>query len=243
MRPFKKDVYHSFNWRGWVDFGTGALGDMACHTTNMPVMALKLWDPVAVTAMQNSGIVDNEQYPSTSTLKFEFPEREGLAATDFYWYDGGNLPPDEILKQLPESFQKRVAEQKSGQLDRKTSGAVVVGTEGMIFSPDDYGARYDVIRNGKVVNDFKMPEPSLPRIPFEGGTDERQKWEFVKSITRRVRARHHVQLRLRRSPDRNDAGRHPGPARRSRQTLRMERQRTEVHQRPRTKQVHPSRIP
>lgn len=183
MRPFKRDVYHRFNWRGWVDFGTGALGDMACHTTNMPVMALKLWDPAAVTAVQNSGIVDNEQYPSTSTLKFEFPERDGLAATDFYWYDGGNLPSDGILEQLPASFQKRVADQRAGKLKRGTSGAVVVGTEGTIFSPDDYGARYDLIRNGTVVKDFEVPEQHLPRIPFEGGTDQRQKWEFVKSIT------------------------------------------------------------
>lgn len=183
MRPFKKGVYHDFNWRGWVDFGTGALGDMACHTTNMPVMALKLWDPVAVTAMQNSGIVDNEQYPSTSTLKFEFPEREGLVATDFYWYDGGNLPPDNIIKQLPESFQKRIADQKAGRLENKTSGAVFVGTNGIIFSPDDYGARYFLLRDGKNITDFEKPTPTLPRIPYEKGTDERQKWEFVKSIT------------------------------------------------------------
>ena len=183
MRPFKQNAYHAFNWRGWLDFGTGALGDMACHTTNMPVMALELWDPVAVTAVANSGIVDNEQYPSNSTLKFEFPKRNKLAATDFYWYDGGNLPSDEILSQLPESFQKRVAEQKAGSGERKTSGAVVVGTEGIIFSPDDYGAKYDLIRDGKSVRDFEKPEQSLPRIPYEGGTDERQKWEFVKSIT------------------------------------------------------------
>lgn len=183
MRPFKEGMYHSFNWRGWLDFGTGALGDMACHTTNMPVMALNLWDPVAVTAVQNSGIVDNEQYPSTSTIKFEFPERDGLAATDFYWYDGGNLPSDSLLAQLPERFQKRVADQKAGKLSRKTSAAVIVGSEGTIFSPHDYGAQYSLLRGGNIVDDFKKPEPTLPRVPYEGGTDERQKWEFVKSIT------------------------------------------------------------
>ena len=183
MRPFKEKIYHSFNWRGWLDFGTGALGDMACHTTNMPVMAVKLWDPIAVTAIKNSGIVDNEQYPSTSSLKFEFPEREGFAATDLYWYDGGNLPPDEILEQLPADFQQRVADWRAGKTDRKTSGAVLVGTEGIIFSPDDYGAQYHVIRDGKVTKDYTVPEQSLPRVPFEGGTDERQKWEFVKAIT------------------------------------------------------------
>ena len=48
MRPFKKGVYHTFNWRGWYDFGTGALGDMACHTVNMPFRALKLGYPNVV---------------------------------------------------------------------------------------------------------------------------------------------------------------------------------------------------
>ncbi|MEZ6081677.1 MAG: hypothetical protein R3C56_40195 [Pirellulaceae bacterium] len=60
---------------------------------------------------------------------------------------------------------------------------MLVGTEGIIFSENDYGAKYDVIRNGKVTTDYTIPEQSLPRVPFEGGTDERQKWEFVKSIT------------------------------------------------------------
>lgn len=183
MRPYKDKIYHSFNWRGWLDFGTGALGDMACHTTNMPVMAVNLFDPIAVTALENSGIVDNEQYPSTSSLKFEFAKRGDFAATDFYWYDGGNLPSDEILEQLPQAFQKRVADWRAGKTDQKTSGAVLIGTEGIIFSPDDYGARYDIIRDGKTIKDFKLPEQSLPRIPFEGGGDERHKWEFVKSIT------------------------------------------------------------
>ncbi len=182
MRPFKDQIYHSFKWRGWVDFGTGALGDMACHTTNMPVMAVNLWDPIAVTAVKNSGIVDNEQYPASSTLKFEFPERDGLVATNFYWYDGGNLPPDEILEQLPASFQKRVADVRSGKTDKKTSGAVVVGTDGMIFSPDDYGKDFVVIRKGQTTTDFVTPEQTLPRIPYEGTNDQRQKWEFVQSI-------------------------------------------------------------
>ena len=184
MRPYKEGFYHDFKWRGWLDFGTGALGDMACHTTNMPVLATNLWDPVAVTAVQNSGLVDYEQFPSTSTLKFEFPERDGLVPTDFYWYDGGNLPPDHIIQQLPERVQQRVADQKAGRLRRrKTSGAVLVGTEGTIFSDNDYGETYDLLKDGKVVEDFTKPEQSLPRVPFEGRMDERHKWEFVKSIT------------------------------------------------------------
>ena len=179
MRPFKEGVYHAKRWRGWLDFGTGALGDMACHTTNLPVMALELWDPIAVTCIKNSGLVDNETYPINSVLKYEFPERNGLSARHFYWYDGGNLPADELLKDLPARFRRKVDEQKSG--GRKTSGALVVGSEGMLFSPDDYGANYYLLPRDKFM-DFQKPDPTLPRIPFSGNADQRQKWEFVSAI-------------------------------------------------------------
>ncbi|PAY19721.1 dehydrogenase [Rhodopirellula sp. SM50] len=179
MRPFKKGVYHSFNWRGWVDFGTGALGDMACHTTNMPVMALKLWDPVAVTAIKNPGIFEGETFPASSALMFEFPEREGLPACQFYWYDGGELPREDLISKLPKRFQEQIAKQREG--GRKTSGALVVGSKGMVFSANDYGAQFDILPQ-EDFKDYKNPEPWLPRIPFKAGNDQRQKWEFVSTI-------------------------------------------------------------
>ncbi|MCP4169657.1 MAG: Gfo/Idh/MocA family oxidoreductase [Fuerstiella sp.] len=178
MRPFKKGVYHGFNWRGWADFGTGALGDMACHTTNMPVMALQLWDPVAVTAIRNPGIFEGETFPASSSLLFEFPERDGLAPCNFHWYDGGDLPNDALISQLPESFQKRIQQQRDG--GRKTSGAVLVGSKGLLFSPDDYGAKYFLLPEDNF-KDFEKPEQTLPRIPYNGGGDQRQKWEFVQT--------------------------------------------------------------
>ena len=179
MRPFKKGIYHSFNWRGWVDFGTGALGDMACHTTNMPIMALKLFDADAVTAVKNPGIFEGETFPSSSHLLFEFGKRDGLPPCQFHWYDGGELPPDAIINQLPESFQQKVKKQKEG--GRKTSGAIIIGSKGLLFSPDSYGARYFLLPEEDFA-DFKPPAETLPRIPFKGSGDQRQKWEFVSSI-------------------------------------------------------------
>lgn len=179
MRPFKQGAYHAFNWRGWIDFGTGALGDMACHTTNLSVMALQLWDPVAVTAVSNPGIYEGETFPGSSTIKFEFPKRGDLPPCVFYWYDGGNLPGDAIISKLPESFQKRVQAQRDGK--QKTSGAVLVGSKGLLFSPDDYGAKYVLLPENQYV-DFKLPEQSVPRIPYKAGNDQRQKWEFVSTI-------------------------------------------------------------
>ena len=180
MRPYKEGVYHSFKWRGWADFGTGALGDMACHTTNLPVMALHLFDPVAITALKNPGLFENETYPSSSHLKFEFPEREGMVACDMHWYDGGELPPAELTNQLPESYRKRIAEQRAG--GGKTSGMLAVGTDGMLFSANDYGAKFSLLPADNF-SDYEKPEQTLPRIPFKGSGDQRQKWEFVNSIT------------------------------------------------------------
>lgn len=178
MRPYKEGVYHSFNWRGWVDFGTGALGDMACHTTNMPVMALELWDPIAVTAVKNPGIFEGETFPGSTTLMFEFPERNGMVACKFYWYDGGSLPSDDLIAQLPEGFRKQIEEQKKG--GRKTSAALVVGSKGMLLSQNDYGAEYTLLPVDGF-KDYKKPAQSLPRIPFKGSNDERNKWEFVET--------------------------------------------------------------
>ncbi|OUT55671.1 MAG: dehydrogenase [Rhodopirellula sp. TMED11] len=179
MRPYKQGAYHSFNWRGWVDFGTGALGDMACHTTNMPVMALKLWDPGAVTATKNPGLFEGETFPSSSSLMFEFPERDGLVPCKFYWYDGGELPAQNLIDMLPTRFQERIAKQRAG--GRKTSGALVVGSKGAIFSENDYGASYTMLPEADFA-DYKKPEQTLPRIPFNSGGDQRQKWEFVATV-------------------------------------------------------------
>ena len=240
MRPFKKGVYHSFNWRGWVDFGTGALGDMACHTTNMPVMALELWDPIAVTAVKNPGIFEGETFPGSSSLMFEFPKRGNLPPCNFYWYDGGNLPDDDLISQLPAGFQKRIQEQREG--GRKTSGAVVVGSKGLLFSPDDYGAQYYLLPEDNY-KDFKKPEQSLPRIPFKAGGDQRQKWEFVSTDQRRVRTRHDVELRLCRSLDRNDPGRQPRHASRRRPAYRVGREEPEEHERARRQRIRSTRVP
>ncbi|MCA9065675.1 MAG: hypothetical protein KDA96_21550, partial [Planctomycetaceae bacterium] len=186
MRPYKEGVYHSFNWRGWCDFGTGALGDMACHTANATVMALDLWDPVAFTAIKNPGIVEGETYPGNSHLMFEFPARAQFPACEFHWYDGGNMPTEEVLPTalMPESYQKRIAKVQSegkSRLEVMKSGALIVGSKGMLFSPNDYGAQFYLLPEKDFAN-YKRPDQFLPRIPFKGDTDMRQKYEFIAAI-------------------------------------------------------------
>ncbi len=93
MRPYAKGAYHDFAWRGWWDFGTGALGDMACHTFNMPYMGLDLKDPVAIQATCSGH--NRDSYPQSSEITFEFPANDWRGPVMVKWYDGGNLPPNE----------------------------------------------------------------------------------------------------------------------------------------------------
>ncbi len=101
MDPKKKAHYNSFNWRGWWDFGTGALGDMACHTANMAFRELKLGYPTSVVAAATD--VNAETYPSSAKIVFQFPAREEMPPVTFTWYEGkvGTkklLPPEDLVK-------------------------------------------------------------------------------------------------------------------------------------------------
>src|SRR5579859_1734497 len=70
----RRGVYQPFAWRGWLDFGTGALGDMACHTVNWPFRALQLGHPTTIKAVTD--FMPAETYPLGSRIRFEFPARE-----------------------------------------------------------------------------------------------------------------------------------------------------------------------
>jgi len=166
-RPYKNGLYHTVNWRGWYDFGTGALGDMACHTVNMPFRALKLGYPTVVEYELASRIYP-ETFPKTSRIRFEFPEREGLPPLKFWWYDGNPneafkpiRPPGEAVKEIISTM---------GKLPE--AGALVIGEKGKLFSPDDYGARFlvamkgqDELQPGNNHDACKEVPKSIPRSP------------------------------------------------------------------------------
>jgi predicted dehydrogenase len=160
-----RPAYHPFAWRGWWDFGTGALGDMACHTANMAFMALKLGHPASVVA--EAGDVNPETCPSWATVTLEFPARGDMPPVKFFWYEGQkngqkNLPPRELLQ----------GQQPPG------SGSLLVGAKGTLYSPNDYGARYMLLPQ-KEFEGYKPPTPTLPR---NGKGDGGMKAEWVEAI-------------------------------------------------------------
>ncbi len=153
-RPYHP-AYLPFKWRGWVDFGTGALGDMACHTMNMPVMACNLFEPISVEA-DSPGIFENETYPKFSTIRYEFGKRGDLAPCTMYWYDGGRKPPAELLKDVPAKDDKERSR-------RTRTGSLLIGDKGALFSQGDYGGQGNYLLPVDKFADVKKPEPTLPR--------------------------------------------------------------------------------
>jgi len=144
-RPYAKG-YHPFDWRGWWDFGTGALGDMGCHILDMPAWSLGLRDPALVSATSEGA--SREAAPTESTVTLRFDE-----GPDVTWYDGGRLPPREIREALG------LSKHRVRGLD-----CVLIGSEGALLfdhqntlelsAGADASALRDVpVRIPRVVND------------------------------------------------------------------------------------------
>jgi predicted dehydrogenase len=168
-RPYAPG-YHPFAWRGWRDFGTGALGDMACHIANMPFMGLELGFPTSITA--ESETPNPETYPGWARITYEFPARGKRAGLKLVWYEGSKdgklvLPPIELLQGKHKRFS--------------SGGSLVVAEKATMYSRDDYGAQRELI--GKDAGDVKLPEKTLPRRG--GDLDQQQKGEWVDAIRKK----------------------------------------------------------
>ncbi len=102
MRPYSP-AYLPFNWRGWFDFGCGALGDMACHILGAPNMALMLGAPTGIEVIHQEG-KNSYTFPKKSVTRFEFPARPSMSALKLYWYDAASGPafrPEGIAESEP----------------------------------------------------------------------------------------------------------------------------------------------
>lgn len=149
VRPYKKDVYHAFAWRGWWDFGAGALGDMACHTMDCVFWALDPGHPTAVEPVAATP-VNGETFPKASIVKWEFPKKGKRKPFVAYWYDGGLLP------RLPSGLE----------LGRglPSTGNLIVGTKATLLVSGDYANSPRIIPETAMKQIGKPPQ-LLDRSP------------------------------------------------------------------------------
>ncbi|MBI1374729.1 MAG: gfo/Idh/MocA family oxidoreductase [Phycisphaera sp.] len=157
MRPYSSEAgpgksnwakycYHPFAWRGWFDFGAGALGDMACHTMDGQFWALGTDSPISVEPLKIVDITD-EQFPNQSILKWEYAANDKRPAYTAYWYDGGLFPekPDNVRK-LP------------------NTGNLFIGTKGTILVAGDYGNSPRIVPE-ELMQQVGKPKPMIERAP------------------------------------------------------------------------------
>jgi predicted dehydrogenase len=164
-RPYHPD-YMPFKWRGWWDFGTGALGDIGCHSIDPVFRALKLGHPISVEACCT--LVNDETYPVASRVTYEFPARGDLAPVRLHWYDGGMKPP-------------RPEELEDGRT-WDTNGTLLVGDKGKMLGhrliPEsrqrEYGRPPEVLERSpghhqEWINACKGGKPAGSNFPDHAG--------------------------------------------------------------------------
>ncbi|MCX7011096.1 MAG: Gfo/Idh/MocA family oxidoreductase [Candidatus Sumerlaeota bacterium] len=141
-RPYN-EAYHPFAWRGWADYGCGALGDMGCHTMDASFYALDLGAPTSIQAECSAPI--GETFPKWSVITYEFPARGKFPPATVVWSDGGKAAP-------------RPAELEEGRQMGK-SGQYYQGEKGVIYDGQDY------CNSPRIIPEPKMKElqPTLPK--------------------------------------------------------------------------------
>src|ERR1700733_12418614 len=111
--PLEGHFYQPGNWRGFFDFGCGALGDMACHILGAPNLALQLGAPLSVESIQQAG-PSAFMFPAQSVIRYDFPARGSMPPVKVFWHDGlketpkiPGVPEGELLGDLPDRPSRR----------------------------------------------------------------------------------------------------------------------------------------
>src|ERR1700722_11400166 len=148
-------IYHPFNWRGWLDFGSGALGDMGAHLIDHPFWALELSYPSSIEATSTQWGTTGEgkpvSYPVSTCVHYQFAARDTQPPVKLSWFDGGIYPPRPDI--LPDDVELA-----------SEGGVIFIGEKGILLH-DTYGANPRLYPQGLAEAAARVPK-SMPRIPW-----------------------------------------------------------------------------
>ncbi|MBP9004607.1 MAG: Gfo/Idh/MocA family oxidoreductase [Candidatus Hydrogenedentes bacterium] len=174
-RPYNKKLA-PHDWRAWQDFGSGCLGDMACHIMDPAYWALKLYEAsdFTVEVVEQRGRND-QTFPITTTIKYAFPARGDMPPVDVYWYDGHWPDPatGEKVYNRPRRPEGIPADEVLG--DKDLNGSLFIGDKGMLTA-GEYGGEPRLVPSA-LMKDYTMPPETLERIP-----DENPYFDWIRGI-------------------------------------------------------------
>jgi len=156
----QRQVYHPFVWRGWWDFGTGALGDIAPHMWSPAYWGLDLDAPQSVEIVETSGPV-TEMFPAATVLRFNFPARSDRPPVAVYWYDGGKRPSPELvgMQDVPDGGQLIVGSKAVLGTGNKSADAAEFASVPKTFQR--WGDMYQ-----EWIAGIRQSDPNRPSCPF-----------------------------------------------------------------------------
>ena len=151
-RKRDRGVYHPFNWRGWLDFGVGALGDMGCHIIDPVVWSCELGAPTKV--WSDGPSPNGETFPNWGIINYEFAGTKHTDGESFQmtWYDGGKKPAEELAR-LPD--REKLPD----------NGSLFIGEKGVLLCP--HGGSPRLLPTNQYA-DFKIDEVA--------GSDHYMQW-------------------------------------------------------------------
>jgi len=173
--PYSPNI-HPFKWRGFLEWGAGAFGDMGCHLMDAPFVALGLTTASAVTALKVDDLTDIA-WPEGAITKLEFANVPGHGDIPFTWYEGKKPDGTPYLPEFPPlvDFAEAFKQKNGGAPKASPGGWMIIGTEGLILNKSDQAQGMQIWSKKRSDEFLANPPAQTEKRSIKPG-DPQQEW-------------------------------------------------------------------